>query len=217
MVLFYAAVNVWGALVMMSLARTGQVKYSVKYSPLRVIMFVTMQNLYIQTGYFALALTADLLPISKVKAQLKALCSYLFTTVAFPLSMIVAVGYWSILAVDASYLYTDETASVLKLLPPLLNHCWHTAVAIGVLLELLLVFHHYPSHYVATTTILLYNLAYCIEVFTVYYCADLLPYPFLRMLGPGGMAVFFLLVFPVLLAFYYIGRTLSYLRWSKDL
>ena len=43
--LFYAAVNVWGALVMLNLAKTGQVAYSLKYSPLRVIMFVTMQNL----------------------------------------------------------------------------------------------------------------------------------------------------------------------------
>ena len=112
--LFYAAVNVWGALVMMNLAKTGQVAYSLKYSPLRVIMFVTMQNLvsqkgekrvcavymlfysqYIQTGYFALALTADLLPISKLKTQLKALCSYLFTTVAFPLSM---VGCYNVLS-----------------------------------------------------------------------------------------------------------------------
>ena len=52
------------------------------------------------------------------------------------------------------------------------------------------------------------------RVLFVHYVADQIPYPFLRALGVGGMMMFFLLVFPVILVFYYMGRILSHLRWG---
>ena len=49
----------------------------------------------------------------------------------------------------------------------------------------------------------------------MYYLADIVPYPFLRQLGPSGMAAFFLLVIPVMMALYYMARTLAHFRWGE--
>ena len=59
------------------------------------------------------------------------------------------------------------------------------------------------------------SLSHTHSVFILYYVADALPYPFMRALGLKGMAVFFLLSYPVTLMFYYTGRDLSYRRWGS--
>ena len=106
LLLFYVGVDVWGMVVVFNLYRRYRIEH--RNNLIRVLLSVTIQNMVsnkyiftcllndislsfckcIQTGYFALALTSDLMPISKTKANLKALCSYLFTTGCLPTSMV---------------------------------------------------------------------------------------------------------------------------------
>lgn len=212
LLIFYGFVHVWGAMAMKGIADIKELSYN--FNPLRLLVFVTIQNLYIQTGYCALAVTSDLMPTSKLRTNLKQFCNFIFTTVAFPVAMVVTIGYWALLMADRRNLYDEKGEMIMEHIGPALNHCWHTVVGIAVLLEVILIKHHHTSHRVAITTIFLYNFAYTMEVLFVHYVADQIPYPFLRALGVGGMMMFFLLVFPVILVFYYMGRILSHLRWG---
>ena len=58
------------------------------YNNMIIMMLSCAISQVIQMAYFALALTSDLMPILKVKAKLKAVCSYLLTIVCFPFAMV---------------------------------------------------------------------------------------------------------------------------------
>jgi hypothetical protein len=161
LLLFYIGVHVWGAAVLKGVADRKDLKY--EYNPLKMLTFATIQNLYIQTMYSALAVLCDLLPASKLKTKLENVRCYIFTTLAFPVAMIVMIMYWGLLVMDSKHLYDARGAALMAHVPLLLNHCWHTVVGIAVLLEVFLVVTPHPTHSTSLATIFAYHLAYTIE------------------------------------------------------
>ena len=43
------------------------------------------------------------------------------------------MGFWSISTMNTAYIFSEDTAALVKLLPPMLNHCW---VSVGPSLSL---------------------------------------------------------------------------------
>ncbi|CAI8031986.1 KICSTOR complex protein C12orf66 [Geodia barretti] len=180
MLIFYTLVHVWGSLALMEAGRDKKLGY--KFSPLRTLTFATIQNLYIQTGYSALAVVCDVVPASNLRKNVENLRNFIFTILAFPFAMIVTFGYWGILTMNTGYLYDNKALAVMAYVPPMLNHCWLECFC---------------------TKKLYY---YSCRVFVMYYMADMVPYPFMRKLGTVGLAAFFAAALPAYLCFYYLGR-----------
>jgi len=101
-----------------------------------------------------------------------------------------------------------------EFIPQILNHYWHTFITVAVLIELLVVFHRYPSTGVAATVSFLYSTAYIIWMVWVFTNTKLWPYPFLNKMPPPLISLFFAGCFFVGLGMYLLGKRIAYLWWG---
>ena len=174
--------------------------------------FLTHITQWVQLSFFSLQLLADLFPHRPSRKQLQRACDFLFTTVAFPLCFLVVVTFWGIYAIDRQLVYPEVFD---KFVHPIINHSWHTAIALFVLVEMYLVAHRYPSTGAAAVMVFLYSTAYISWVVLVFVQTGFWVYPFLRLLQPAVMALFFAGSMFFALALHLLGRRISAHFWGS--
>jgi hypothetical protein len=174
--------------------------------------FLTYIDLWSQFVYFFLAFLNDVMPMSPAKLMLAKFCDFIFTTVVFPLALFVVIAFWGIYAIDRELVYP---VALDEFVPPFLNHCWHTFIGVGVFLEVLLVFHRYPPTSKAVTTVFTYSTAYIIWLVVILTVDNFWVYPFLRVMPPPVISVFFAASFFLAVGLYFFGKILGNWRWRE--
>jgi hypothetical protein len=173
--------------------------------------FLTHINEWIQLGFFTIQLLADLSP-GPFKKRLQRLSDLLFTTLAFPLAMFVTFSFWGLYALDRKLVYPEVFD---EFVPFYINHFWHTTILVWVLFEVYLHHHHFPSTAWAVASVFVYGSAYNAWVVYIYIMTEWWCYPFMRLLPPYLMALFFASCMFVCLGFYFLGRYIAKLRWGR--
>lgn len=136
----------------------------------------------------------------------------MFATFAFPLAMNVAILFWLLYAFDRRSVFPPEVDSFF---PAWLNHVLHTNVAIFVLIEMLLMYHEYPSRKKGLVGLMSFMFSYLIWIFVTKYFAGRFAYPIIDTLDvPGKIAFFaFTLSFPIWM--YFLGEFLNEKIWTE--
>ncbi|CAI8031983.1 Trafficking protein particle complex subunit 9, partial [Geodia barretti] len=169
---------------------------------------------WLQFAFFFLAFLRDIMPDSYIRQLLTKFCDFVFTTVIFPLAMFVAVGFWGIYAIDREMIYPFRLE---EYNPAILNHFWHTTIVVAVLVELLLVFHRFPTTRNAVAMIFSYSTAYIVWIVVIVSVADYWVYPFLKVMPPPLISVFFAACFFATLGIYFLGQLVGHWRWRASL
>jgi hypothetical protein len=105
--------------------------------------FLTFLTLCILTFYYIVAFLTDVVPLLRSRCQ--SFVDWLFTTIVFPISLIVGIFFWSIYAIDRNLIYPEFMD---KHIPSHLNH-------------FLVVINIYIS---SLCMPIIYSIAYCIIV-----------------------------------------------------
>lgn len=114
--------------------------------------FLTYNCLVMQFVAYSLCFTAHFVP------KLRKPKDYFFTTLAFPVGMLVVTSFWSIwFTLGREYIFPE---SLEPYYPPWLNHVTHTIIAPINLIELFYVKHNYPSDRKAIVPLTGYTLSY---------------------------------------------------------
>lgn len=172
--------------------------------------FLSHINIWVQLGFFAIQLLGDLSP-GPFKKGLQGFSDLFFTTVALPLATFVTVTFWSLYAIDRKLVYPEVYDLVA---PQYMNHFWHTTILLWVLCEIYLVHHRFPSTACAAASVLIYGTAYIGWVVYIYVSTGWWCYPFMKLLPPYAMALFFASSMFMCLGLYLVGKEVARLRWG---
>ena len=129
-------------------------------------------------------------------------------------SQSVCVLFWSIYAMDREFIYPAELD---KTIPFILNHFWHTGIIITSLIEVVVVFHRYPSNFKAFLMQFAIATAYIMWMVYLFNVTGRWPYPFIKLIPLPLFPVFCLSCLLVDVVFYFIGKFLCQLRWRGEL
>ena len=124
------------------------------------------------------------------------------------------VQFWAIYAYDRELVYPENLD---KLIPSDLNHHWHTGIIVTSLIEIIVVFHRYPSNFRAFIMQFLITTAYLVLIVWIFSVTNKWPYPFLAMIPLPLFPVFCVINLLIFVVFYYIGKVLCYFRWRGKL
>ncbi len=130
-----------------------------------------------------------------------------------PLQFVVLM-FWGIYAVDQELVFPQE---VERHIPRLLNHSIHTAPIVLVFVELLLVFHRYPSNLKAMMIVFGISTVYIVWIVWVFTRASVWPYGFFQVIPLPALPLFFISCFLITLLFYFLGKWCCYLRWKGEM
>jgi hypothetical protein len=91
----------------------------------------------------------------------------------------------------------------------------HTTIVVAVLIELLLVFHRFPTTRNAVAMLFSLSTAYIIWIVVIVSVADFWVYPFLKVMPPPVISVFFVACFFAVLGIYFLGQLVGHWRWRE--
>lgn len=172
--------------------------------------YLTHINQWIQLAFFTIQLLTDVTPC-RYKAKLQKVSSFIFTTLTFPGSALVATTFWGIYAIDRKYIYPEIFD---KFVPGYLNHFWHTTILLWVLCEIYLVLHEFPTTAMASIAIFTFGFVYIGWIFYIFFTASWWVYPFMKHLPPVFLSLFFGVSLFYLLGLFLVGKYISYTRWG---
>lgn len=170
----------------------------------------------LQASYFLLAFTNDFIgtnePLIKVYSRLTSLKDFVFGTFAFPLALNVSILFWSLYAFDRQLVFPKEVDAFF---PSWLNHILHTNIAVFVIIEMLILYHQYPSRKEGFTWLMTIMVSYLVWIFITRFFAGRFAYPILDVLNvPGKIAFFcFTMSFPIWM--FLLGEFLNAKIWSE--
>lgn len=144
---------------------------------------------------------------------LPASCSMIYVHYLLFASQSVFVLFWSIYAVNREYIYPERLD---KTIPFVLNHYWHTGIAITSIIEAVVVFHRYPSNFKAILMQSLMATLYVVWITLVFSVTGKWPYPFMRAIPLPLFPVFCLACLSVDVIFYFVGKFLCHFRWRGN-
>lgn len=174
--------------------------------------YLTFINQNLQFLFFVVQFLTDILPKSSVKRVLKSVCDFSFTTILFPLALNVTGVFWCVYAIDRSLIYPDHFDLVI---PLYINHFWHTAISLWVILDILVCSRQYPSSGVAATMIFVIHTAYNSWVVWIFVKTRYWVYGFLGVLPPALLTLFFGAGMFWYFGLYLLGRAISSVRWGQ--
>lgn len=174
--------------------------------------FLTHINQWIQLFFFSFQFLADILPKSAFKRRLQCVCDVFFTAIAIPVALFVAFTFWGIYAVDRRLVYPERFDLVVS---PILNHYWHTTIAVWVLLETIVCFHRFPTLSVAISVNIGFNACYLGWIVWVFMNTEFWVYPILEVLPQLYRLLFFAGCMLLSVGLYFMGKAICHLRWGK--
>lgn len=111
---------------------------------------------------------------------------------------------------DREFIYPERLD---KTIPFSLNHCWHTGIAVTSLVEVVVVFHRYPSNIKAFIMQFVIATLYIVWIVWLFTVTGKWPYPFMAKIPLPLFPVFCLTCLFIDVGFYFIGKALCYVRW----
>ena len=169
--------------------------------------YIPYINVWLQLLFFSLQLTVDITD----SKSLQRVSSFIFTTMAFPISTSIVIIFWPIYLTDHNLIFPD---SHMKAFPWYMNHFWHSAMLLWVLLEVYLVKHHFPSNAAAIMTILLHNTSYDAWILFLYFKTGSWVYPFFARLSHLQILALLASGKLNLMCTYFLGKKLTSVFWG---
>ncbi|XP_066269635.1 androgen-induced gene 1 protein-like isoform X4 [Branchiostoma lanceolatum] len=166
------------------------------------------------TVFFGSCVLADLIEgvLGKKAAGLRKVQDYVLASVLFPMSMIVTVVFWGMYAVDRELIFP---AALDKIIPPWVNHVWHTTVVPVLLLEMYLVHHRHPSRQAGLTGAVTVGIVYLIWVLIVAQVGGFWVYPFMAAMSNFQFFLFCCFVAVIGCSFYLLGEFCNKIFWGS--
>ena len=182
--------------------------------------FLTFINMLLQTSYFCLALVTDVFSKSEKSSSkaanergaLERFRDFMFASLVFPLATFITAIFWTLYFIDRELIYPKELDD---LVPPQSNLIQHLYISFWIVLECLLVQHHYPSTWKALGAMTLFGACYTSSVFWVAHVGGFWVYRVLAVLSTPLRILFFTFNFGMTFVFYFVGRWLTNYRFAK--
>ncbi|XP_039486501.1 androgen-induced gene 1 protein [Drosophila santomea] len=164
--------------------------------------YMTFLGGLLQLGYYALALTFDLLRLR----SLRKLRDYIFASFAIPLSLTVGLTFWTLFAIDRESIYPVLLDLVY---PNWLNHTMHTFVVIYAIVELGITRHRYPERRRGLTGLGAFMVGYLVWIHIVWFRTGIWVYPFLGGIAWQLRVLFFVLIMVLGFVYYLLGERVN--------
>ncbi|XP_043566024.1 uncharacterized protein LOC122559975 isoform X1 [Chiloscyllium plagiosum] len=149
--------------------------------------------------------------MQQLSLRMSALQDWLFSALAFPIGFFVVVSFWILYAYDRELVYPEILDTII---PTWLNHAMHTVVLLLLMLELIVVQHHWPSHKGCLTVLITFCSSYLVWVLWIRHRSAIWVYPILEVLSPFGLGMFLTAAVLVTISLYVVGEKLHYWRWG---
>ncbi|XP_019628527.1 PREDICTED: androgen-induced gene 1 protein-like isoform X2 [Branchiostoma belcheri] len=175
--------------------------------------FMTYQNYMAHTVFFSSCVLADFIEgvLGKKAAGLRKVQDYVLVSILFPMSMIVMVVFWGIYAVDRELIFP---ASLDHVIPPWINHVWHTTIVPVLLLEMYMVHHKYPSRRAGLTGAITLGLVYLTWILIVAKVGGFWVYPFMAVMTGFQFVLFCCFTAAIGCVFYLMGELCNNVFWG---
>jgi len=182
----------------------------------KFLPFLTYWNIFLQLFYFCICLL-DAIYESDIKSKereplLQRFRDFIFSTLAFPVSILVTTSFWAIYGVNRELIWP----SFLDQFYPLwVNHMVHTTCMFTQLIEIVTVFHVFPSTKKGMTTTIGFYLTYLTWVLYLAFNKGVWIYPILQKLPTIGRSVFITVFGLVGGILFLLGKALNGMIWSR--
>ena len=136
----------------------------------------------------------------------------LFSTLAHQLSILVTTSFWAIYGVDRELICPSFLD---KFYPLSVNHMVHTTCMISQLIEMIMVFHVFPSTKTGVRTTSVFFLTYLTWILYLAFNKGAWIYPILQKLPAIGRTVFIIMFGVVGGVLFAVSKTLNGMIWSR--
>jgi len=176
--------------------------------------YLTHINQWLHLIFFTLQFLTDLLPETLLKSKLKYVLSLFFSLLIIPTTFTVTFFFWVIYSIDRRLVYPEVFDLVV---PPHLNHFWHTTILLWVFLEIVVCDHVFPSNGTAVVVNFFLNLSYISWTVWIFLKTGFWVYGIFEVLSPPLLALFWAGSMFISFGFFLVGKSLSNLRWNRPI
>ncbi|XP_037824759.1 androgen-induced gene 1 protein-like [Lucilia sericata] len=179
--------------------------------------FLSIQNMFIQLGYFLTALIRDIMTGCVNKELIKSLTTFkdnYFAGLAFPLAIFVSINFWVLYLTKRDVIFPESLVAVV---PYWHLHVLHTNVTLLMFLEMFLCFREYPEFCSGLITILSYILSYILWLHCIKYFTGFWVYPLLNDKSFKELYTYFGSALGQVVIIYMLGEILNNAVWSYEL
>ncbi|CRL01466.1 CLUMA_CG014278, isoform B [Clunio marinus] len=181
------------------------------------LVYLTILSFIIHGIYFTIALLNDLIgsnePTARDQPLIRRVRDYIFTAFSFPLAFDVGGMFWLLYGIDRKLVLPKEAD---EFFPPWLNHVMHTNIMIFMLIEMILLYHKYPSRKSVRLGMGTFMIGYLGWVHIIKYKSNFWVYPVLAVLNWPQRIGFYIFTLAVPVVFYFVGEFLNRLIWPKS-
>ncbi|XP_016999591.2 androgen-induced gene 1 protein [Drosophila takahashii] len=170
--------------------------------------YMTFLGGLLQFGYYALALTYDLVR----QRSLRRLRDYVLATYVVPLALTVGMTFWTLYGIDRESIYPELLDLVY---PNWLNHTMHSFVVIYALVELGVTRHRYPERRRGFIGLGAFMAGYLMWIHYVWLSTGIWVYPFLGAIDWPLRILFFALILSLGFAYYLFGEHVNLVLWGR--
>ncbi|XP_034980916.1 androgen-dependent TFPI-regulating protein [Zootoca vivipara] len=179
--------------------------------------FLTVINLVLQAAYFGISLLIDALVLMKQLRIAKSMFPFrdlIFGSLAFPVSMLVFVSFWTLFLYDRELVYPKSLDGIL---PLWLNHAMHTVILPLSLMDLFITPHRYPSKRKGISVLAIGGTAYVYWLLWIYSVTGRWVYPIFEKLSVPGIGALFVVSTLVALFCYNTGEFVCRMIWGDSI
>ncbi|RWS21857.1 androgen-induced gene 1 protein-like isoform X2 [Leptotrombidium deliense] len=188
-------------------------KASVGEGKLRFLCILTVWNLYIHFFFFGWCLLNDLRVFKNERFE-KRREDLVYHSLVVPLGLFVGIAFWSIYLYDPDMMIPEN---VRQYFPAWYNHCLHTLIIPGSLIEGFCYFHQLPKRRSGISLLSKVLFSYGAIILYFGYFQQFWIYPLLRVL-PFPLKLLFIAFCCCLVIFhYFVGEILNKLWWKNNI
>lgn len=178
-------------------------------------MFVINSQI-LQSIYFSISFINDCIGTNDccilTRPWIRKCKDFLFSTLAFPLSLHVTIVFWSLYFYDRESVLPERFQDIF---PSWLNHVVHTNITIFILIELVILYRKYPKRQTSLLTLAAFLIAYLIWMFITRHFAGKWAYPILDELSHIEMVGFFIFAGTFPFWMFFLGEYLNKKIWTE--
>lgn len=184
----------------------------------KFLPFLTYWNVLLQLFYFCVCLLDAIVgsndkPKGNIPtSRLLRFRDFLFSTLAFPVSILVTTSFWAIYGVNRELIWPTFLD---KIYPLWVNHMVHTTCMLSQCIEMIIIYHEFPSTKTGMTTTLGFYLTYLTWILFLAFNKGVWIYPILQKLATIGRTIFIIVFGVVGCTIFFIGKTLNGMIWSR--
>ena len=183
--------------------------------------YLTFWDLWLQTLYFGMCLSRDIIdwkkksPGGRDHHSLQSLQKFIDQTHAmfvFPIGMFVVITFWAIYLFDRELIFPSYLDSII---PAWLNHIMHTFPLFFLLMDKWTVHHRYPSKRRGLLGALFFTSVYTFWILWLAFLKGIWVYPVLEVLELKQRFFFIGVLWMFVVSIYLLGESLTIFLWRK--